>query len=109
MKGDFYGYIAEFATGDSKGKAAQSARVAYIEANKIAEKDLVVNHPVRLAMARNSYVFHFEVLQKNDQDCEVLLHVSKQNPDFAGGVDVNKGDLDAVRPEYQVWVHDQSD
>ena len=30
MKGDFYIYISEFVTGDAKGKAAQSARVAYV-------------------------------------------------------------------------------
>ena len=28
------------------------------------------------------------------QDCEVLIHVNKQSPDFAGGVDVDKDDLD---------------
>ena len=53
MKGGFYRFIAEFATGDAKGKAAQSGCVAYVEASKITEKDLVVNHPVRLAMALN--------------------------------------------------------
>ena len=30
-----------------------------------------------------------------DQNCEVLFHVNTKSPDFAGGVDVNKDDLDA--------------
>ena len=53
MKGDYHRYFAEFATSDAKGKAAESACVAHVEANKIAEKHLVVNHPVRLATALN--------------------------------------------------------
>ena len=85
--------VAEFATGDAKGKAAQSACVAYVEANKIAEKDLVVNHPVRLAMALNSSVFHPEVLQ-NPDDCDGLVCINKHRLNIAGGVDVGKDDLD---------------
>ena len=54
MKGDYYRYLAESATGDAKSKAGEDACVACAEATKIAEKDLVVTHPVRLAMALNS-------------------------------------------------------
>ena len=54
MKGDYYRYFAEFATGDAKSKACEDACFAYAEATKIAEKDLVVTHPVRLAMALSS-------------------------------------------------------
>ena len=54
MKSDYHRYLAEFATSDAMGKAALSACVedaldACVEANQIAEKDWVVNHPVRLA------------------------------------------------------------
>merc|ERR1719473_1161547 len=48
MKADYYRYIAEFSDGDKKSKAAESARLAYQEAQNIAEKDLVVTHPIRL-------------------------------------------------------------
>merc|ERR1711877_112254 len=37
MKADYYRYIAEFSDGDSKSKAASSARSAYKEAHKVAE------------------------------------------------------------------------
>ena len=66
MKGDCYLYPAEFATGEAKSKASEDACVAYAEATKIAEKDLVVTHPVRLAMALSSSVFQSEVLQNPD-------------------------------------------
>ena len=50
MKSDYYRYLAEFATGDKKGKVAEGACDACVEANRIAENDLAVTHPVRLAM-----------------------------------------------------------
>ena len=54
MKGDYYRHLAEVATGETKSKAGEDACAAYAEATKIAEKDLVVTHPVRLAMALSS-------------------------------------------------------
>ena len=54
MKGDYYRHLAEVATGETKSKAGENACVAYAEATKIAEKDLIVTHPVRLAMAMSS-------------------------------------------------------
>ena len=56
MKSDYYRYLAECATDDAKGKAIEGTCAAYAEATKIAEKDLVVNHPVHLAMALSSVV-----------------------------------------------------
>ena len=50
MKSDYYRYLAECATDDAKGKATEDTCAAYAEATKIAKKDLVVNHLVRLAM-----------------------------------------------------------
>merc|ERR1712165_323679 len=42
MKADYYRYIAEFTSDDAKSKASESARAAYEEAHKVAEKDLNV-------------------------------------------------------------------
>merc|ERR1712211_26863 len=57
--------------GDAKSKAAEDARVAYAEATKIAEKDLVVTHPIRLGLALNFSVFQYEVLQNPDEACKM--------------------------------------
>ena len=38
VKGDYYGYLAEFATGDAGSKAAQGARVGCAEDTKITDK-----------------------------------------------------------------------
>ena len=81
MQGDYYRHLAEVATDGTKSKAGEDACAACAEATKIAEKDLVVTYPVRLAMALSS-VFHSEV---------------PQNPnDVAGGMHVGKNDLDDV-------------
>merc|ERR1712012_78185 len=71
MKGDYYRYLAEFATGDAKSEAAEDARVAYAEATWVAEKDLVVTHPIRLGLALNFSVFQYEVLQNPDEACKM--------------------------------------
>merc|ERR1712050_624877 len=71
MKADYYGYIAEFSEGDAKSKAAESARMAYDEAQKVAEKDLAVTHPIRLGLALNFSVFQYEVLNKPDDACKM--------------------------------------
>merc|ERR1712217_560659 len=71
MKADYYRYIAEFTEGDKKAKAADNARLAYEEAAKVAEKDLVVAHPIRLGLALNFSVFQYEVLQNPDEACKM--------------------------------------
>merc|ERR1711953_334645 len=71
MKADYYRYIAEFTDGDAKSKAAENARLAYEDAQKVAEKDLAVTHPIRLGLALNFSVFQYEVLNKPDDACKM--------------------------------------
>merc|ERR1711971_169726 len=71
MKADYYRYIAEFSDGDTKSKAAESARKAYEDAQTVAEKDLAVTHPIRLGLALNYSVFQYEVLSNPDEACKM--------------------------------------
>merc|ERR1712032_1264843 len=71
MKADYYRYIAEFSEGDAKTSAAENARKAYEEAQKVAEKDLAVTHPIRLGLALNFSVFQYEVLQNPEDACKM--------------------------------------
>merc|ERR1712056_114083 len=71
MKADYYRYIAEFSDGDAKSKAAENARLAYAEAQTVAEKDLAVTHPIRLGLALNFSVFQYEVLSNPDEACKM--------------------------------------
>merc|ERR1712171_19399 len=71
MKADYYRYIAEFTDGDKKSDAANSAKLAYEEAQKVAEKDLAVTHPIRLGLALNFSVFQYEVLNNPEDACKM--------------------------------------
>mmetsp|Transcript_56912 Transcript_56912/g.104034 ORF Transcript_56912/g.104034 Transcript_56912/m.104034 type:complete len:242 (+) Transcript_56912:108-833(+) len=71
MKADYYRYIAEFTDGDKKSQAAENAKKAYEEAQKVAEKDLPVTHPIRLGLALNFSVFQYEVLQNPEEACKM--------------------------------------
>jgi len=71
MKADYHRYIAEYALGDDKTKAAEAARAAYAEAKKVAEGSLAVTHPIRLGLALNYSVFQYEVLQEPDEACKM--------------------------------------
>merc|ERR1712070_352766 len=71
MKADYYRYIAEFSEGDKMKNAAESARAAYADAAKVAEKDLAVTHPIRLGLALNYSVFQYEVLSEPEEACKM--------------------------------------
>merc|ERR1712070_1168009 len=71
MKGDYYRYIAEYTEGEGKAKAANSAKDAYDDATKVASTDLVVTHPIRLGLALNFSVFHYEVLNNPEEACKM--------------------------------------
>ncbi len=47
-KGDYHRYLAEFATGDERKKAAELSLLAYQEASNAAGNDLPPTHPIRL-------------------------------------------------------------
>mmetsp|Transcript_10530 Transcript_10530/g.23927 ORF Transcript_10530/g.23927 Transcript_10530/m.23927 type:complete len:238 (+) Transcript_10530:128-841(+) len=61
MQGDYYRYIAEFAGGDQRSRAAANAKQAYMVGLQEAEV-LSPVQPVRLGLALNFSVFQHEVL-----------------------------------------------
>ena len=82
MKGEYHRYLAESATCDAMGKAAGSVCVAYVEANKITETDMVVNHPVRLAT-----FFQSEVFQNSDEASE-MARIAFEDAITAPAIDI---------------------
>jgi 14-3-3 protein epsilon len=70
MKGDYYRYIAEFTSVDKKTEAANKAKAAYDDAMGAAS-ELAVTHPIRLGLALNFSVFHYEVLSNPDEACKM--------------------------------------
>lgn len=71
MKGDYYRYIAEYATGDLHSKASDNANKAYQDASNVANSELKTTHPIRLGLALNYSVFHYEVLNDPSKACNL--------------------------------------
>ena len=68
MVGDYYRYIAENAKGDNLENVKQNALKAYEEANGI---QLAPCNPIKLGLALNLSVFHYEVMKNHAKACEI--------------------------------------
>uniref|UniRef100_A0A8C6U7G0 14-3-3 protein epsilon n=1 Tax=Neogobius melanostomus TaxID=47308 RepID=A0A8C6U7G0_9GOBI len=71
MKGDYYRYLAEFATGNERKDAAENSLVAYKAATDLAMNALPPTHPIRLGLALNFSVFYYEILNSPDRACRL--------------------------------------
>jgi len=71
MKGDYHRYIAEYKQDDDKKAASDAACAAYGQAMTVAEQGLAVTHPIRLGLALNFSVFHYEVRNNPDEACKM--------------------------------------
>jgi len=79
MKGDYYRYLAEVATGDERTKVIEESQRAYNDAFDIAKNQMQPTHPIRLGLALNFSVFYYEILNAPDRAC----HLAKQAFDDA--------------------------
>jgi len=71
MKGDYYRYLAEVLVGDDKNAVTTNSKDAYQEAFKVAEEHLESTHPIRLGLALNFSVFHYEIMEDPKQACNL--------------------------------------
>jgi len=71
MKGDYFRYIAEVAHGDDKPDVVQKSSEAYSTAYEVAKKDMEPTHPIRLGLALNYSVFHYEIANKPEAACKM--------------------------------------
>lgn len=79
MKGDYWRYLAEFASGAQRKEAAEFSLTAYKSAQEVAITELPPTHPIRLGLALNFSVFYYEILNSPDRAC----HLAKQAFDDA--------------------------
>jgi len=70
MIGDYYRYMAENASGDRLSQARDGALKHYQEADTSAAT-LPPCNPIKLGLALNFSVFHYEVMQDNKKACEL--------------------------------------
>jgi len=70
MIGDYYRYVAECATGDRLETIKNGALENYQYAQKASES-LNACNPIRLGLALNFSVFHYEVMSNHKMACEL--------------------------------------
>uniref|UniRef100_A0A8C1JMZ8 Tyrosine 3-monooxygenase/tryptophan 5-monooxygenase activation protein, theta polypeptide a n=1 Tax=Cyprinus carpio TaxID=7962 RepID=A0A8C1JMZ8_CYPCA len=69
MKGDYYRYLAEVASGDDRKDTITNSQGAYQDAFDISKKEMQPTHPIRLGLALNFSVFYYEILNSPEQAC----------------------------------------
>ncbi|KAK2840801.1 hypothetical protein Q7C36_012380 [Tachysurus vachellii] len=71
MKGDYYRYLSEVASGESKSTTVDNSQKAYQDAFEISKKDMQPTHPIRLGLALNFSVFYYEILNSPEKACNL--------------------------------------
>ncbi|XP_075742740.1 tyrosine 3-monooxygenase/tryptophan 5-monooxygenase activation protein zeta isoform X3 [Rhipicephalus microplus] len=71
MKGDYYRYLAEVATGEQRNSVVEESQKAYQEAFDISKSKMQPTHPIRLGLALNFSVFYYEILNSPDKACQL--------------------------------------
>ncbi|XP_041654852.1 14-3-3 protein beta/alpha-1-like [Cheilinus undulatus] len=69
MKGDYYRYLSEVASGDCKKDTVDNSQQAYQQAFDISKGEMQPTHPIRLGLALNFSVFYYEILNNPDKAC----------------------------------------
>jgi 14-3-3 protein epsilon len=70
MKGDYYRYLAEFTSGDKHNQVAELSLKSYKTANELSSS-LACTNPIKLGLALNFSVFHYEVMNDPAIACEI--------------------------------------
>lgn len=71
MKGDYYRYLAEVATGETRTSVVEDSQKAYQDAFEISKAKMQPTHPIRLGLALNFSVFYYEILNSPDKACQL--------------------------------------
>uniref|UniRef100_A0A914D8A3 14-3-3 domain-containing protein n=1 Tax=Acrobeloides nanus TaxID=290746 RepID=A0A914D8A3_9BILA len=80
MKGDYYRYLAEVATGDDRNAVVEKSQQSYQEAFDIAKDKMQPTHPIRLGLALNFSVFYYEILNAPDKACQLAKQLPPTHP-----------------------------
>ena len=77
MKGDYLRYLVEIVTGDDdkskeeRKEKASLSKEAYTKAKEVAKTSLPPTHPIRLGLALNFSVFHYEIENNSAEACKL--------------------------------------
>lgn len=71
LKGDYFRYRSEFATGKDFDEATAQAEKSYKEAYELASKDIPISNSTRLGLALNFSVFYYEIKGLKEEACTI--------------------------------------
>uniref|UniRef100_A0A8C1RAV2 14-3-3 protein beta/alpha-B-like n=1 Tax=Cyprinus carpio TaxID=7962 RepID=A0A8C1RAV2_CYPCA len=71
MKGDYFRYLSEVASGESKTTTVDKSQKAYQDAFEISKQEMQPTHPIRLGLALNFSVFYYEILNSPEKACNL--------------------------------------
>ncbi|XP_046901527.1 14-3-3 protein zeta/delta-like [Hypomesus transpacificus] len=71
MKGDYYRYLAEVASGADRTATIDNSQEAYQQAFDISKEKMDPTHPIRLGLALNFSVFYYEILNSPEKACSL--------------------------------------
>lgn len=114
MKGDYYRYLAEVATGEERTKHVGESEDAYKNAFQASKKDMAPTHPIRLGLALNFSVFYYEIQNNPDQACSLAKSAFD---DAIAELDTLKEDsykdstliMQLLRDNLTLWTSDTGD
>ncbi|OXU20148.1 hypothetical protein TSAR_005225 [Trichomalopsis sarcophagae] len=81
MKGDYFRYLAEVATGETRNAVVEDSQKAYQDAFEISKAKMQPTHPIRLGLALNFSVFYYEILNSPDKACQLAKQVHTRTHD----------------------------
>lgn len=86
MIGDYYRYIAESASGDRHKDVTEKALKNYESATAVAD-NLGPCNPIKLGLALNFSVFHYEVMSNSKKACDLAETALNDAQEKAGDTD----------------------
>jgi len=111
MVGDYYRYIAENAKENKLEEVKQNALKAYNEANNI---ELPPCNPIKLGLALNFSVFHYEVMKNHKAACELADTALQQALDKIDELEEDdfrdaKSIIELLKENLTLWKEEEED
>lgn len=114
MRGDYYRYLAEVASGNEQKQVVEDSEKAYAEATNRATAELETTHPIRLGLALNYSVFFYEIRGDSQKACELA---KKAFDNAIADLDELKEDsykdstliMQLLRDNLTLWTSEQND
>jgi 14-3-3 protein epsilon len=111
MVGDYYRYIAENAKGSQLEQVKQNALKAYNEANQIS---LPPCNPIKLGLALNFSVFHYEVMKNHKAACELADRALQEALDKIDELEEDdfrdaKSIIELLKENLTLWKEEEED